>query len=192
MSEPEFFLCKEDKTLEPAEYLTDLLTQDRSCLRLALRNTIQEFHYPGAFPCVEKVVISPDPKEMKVSFQVSTDLQDLLAVTDPKYTSPAAMTELRKYHERQVIDDFLHHIFRQGYVVLPADQIITALTSRDKVFIFYNGSVWDATHNHTLVPVADPPKQRLKDLRFGSHELSVGKFTFISHAVYSRDIKFEK
>lgn len=183
-------MIREDGTVEEVGSLSRLRSESKSHTRLALQlsDGAASFLYPGSFQAIEKVIITVSGSV--ATFDILTRIDDLLAVVDPKRVSPTAIEVLRTYHENHVKDDFLHAIFVDGYVVLPRDHVLCALTDKNKTFGFMAGSCWEITPTNDLVPVASIPEQEVVEVALGDHALSRSQFRYTVHSAYASDIVF--
>lgn len=186
---PGILLIREDSTCEPISSLQQIPSKDKAHTRLLLKSNAGEYVYPEKQDVIEKVIIKLLGGG-KVDFQIFTDLGDMTAVVDPKRTSAAAMRLLRDYHESQVKEQFLHRIFRDGYVVLPDSEILSARTDKNKVFTFWRGQCWEVTPTNQLIPVVRIPDQQVAEIYLGSFRLSHSDFTYVSHSAYAQDVTF--
>lgn len=188
---PGVLLIREDCTSEEAVSLQQVRSEDKAHTRLLLKATAGEYVYPGTHEAIQKVLIKLEAGG-RVDFQIFTDLGDMTAVVDPKRTSPAAMRLLREYHETQIKQQFLHRIFRDGYVVLPETEILSVRTDRNKVFTFWKGQCWEVTPTNQLISVVRVPDQKIEEVYIGAFRLQSSRYTFVSHSAYAQDITFNK
>jgi hypothetical protein len=188
---PGILLIREDNTSEEVVSLQQVPSKDKSHTRLLLKASNGEYVYPGSHEAIQKVIIKL-LEGSKVDFQIFTDLGDMTAVVDPKRTSAAAMRLLKQYHEQQVKDQFLHRIFRDGYVVLPDTEILSVRTDKGKVFTFWRGQCWEITPTNQLISVVRIPDQKVAEVYLGTFRLSHSEYTFVSHSAYAQDATFEE
>ena len=188
---PGILLIREDSTCEEISSLQQVTSSDKAYTRLVLKSTAGEYIYPGSYEAIQKVVIKLEYGG-RVDFQIFTDLGDMVAVVDPKRTSQAAMRLLRDHHEAQVKQRFLHHIFRDGYVILPETEILSVRTANNKVFTFWKGRCWEITPTNQLINVVRIPDQKIEEVYLGTFRLQHSEYSYVSHAAYSQDVSFEK
>lgn len=159
---------------------------------LVLNEETSEYIYPGTHEAIEKVVLKVNRgmDSVHVDFKIVTALDDMVAVVDPRRTSPEAIAILRRFHQKQIEDKFLHKIFVDGYVVIPDKEVLSVHTDKNKVFVFMSGSCWEVTPTNELVAVSTVPDQGVVDVRLGSHRLRHSRFSFTAHSAYAQDIAF--
>ena len=187
---PGLLLIREDHTSEEVVSLQQLRSVDKTHTRLLMRSTDGEYIYPGAHEAIQKVIIRLEAGG-KVDFQIFTDLGDMTAVVDPKRTSPASLRLLREYHEEQIKTQFLHKIFRDGYVVLPDTEVMSVRTNKNKIFVFWRGECWEITPTNQLIAVVRVPDQKVEELYIGAFRLQHSSFSFVSHSAYAQDVTFD-
>ena len=129
---PGLLLIREDHTSEEVVSLQQLRSEDHSHIRLLMKANNGEYVYPGKYDAIQKVIIKLLDGG-RVDFQIFTDLTDMTQVVDPKRASAASLELLKKYHESQVKQKFLHRIFRDGYVIMPQTEILSVRTDKGKI-----------------------------------------------------------